>query len=102
MFAYWMTMAIADRDSIPFFVSHLRQDNLLIQQPDGLDLLKMDNGAAGRIWESGVDYNRLFKCKVIRKLAPGELLLHNNLTWAHSASNWTPDSGRREVSAAFA
>ena len=102
MFAYWVSIAIVDHDPLPFFVSQLQQANLFLQQPDDPDLLKMDNAASQRIWKSGADYNKLFKCKVIRKLAPGELLLHNNLTWAHSASNWTPHSGRREVFAAFA
>lgn len=101
-FAYWVTIAIVDHDPLPFFVSHLQQAKLLIQQPGCLDFLKLDNAASQRIWNSGADYNMLFRCKVIRKLAPGELLLHNNLTWAHSASNWTPESGRREVFAAFA
>jgi hypothetical protein len=35
-------------------------------------------------------------------LTRGDLIILNNLTWAHSVANWRPESGVRNVSAAFA
>jgi hypothetical protein len=35
-------------------------------------------------------------------MAGGDLVIYNNLTWAHSVANWSPDSGTRRVIAAFA
>lgn len=102
LYAYWVSIAIMDHDALRFFVSLLQESALLRQPPGGLDIRNMDNVADQRLWASGVDYNKVFRCKVTRKLAPGDLILHNNLTWAHSASNWTPGTGVREVSAAFA
>jgi hypothetical protein len=102
LYAYWVSIAIMDHDALPFFVSLLKQHDLLRQPAAGLDVRQMDNVADQRVWASGVDYNELFKCKIRHKLTRGDLVLHNNLTWTHSASNWTPGTGVREVAAAFA
>jgi hypothetical protein len=102
LYAYWVSTAIADRDSLPWYVSVLEQGDFLRQPDGGLDIGQMDNAARQRVWSSGVDYNTLFRCKVTHKLTSGDLLLQNNLTWTHSAANWTPQSGVRNVSAAFA
>ena len=102
LYAYWVSIAIRDQDALPFFVSLLKQADLLRQPVGGLEIQDMDNVAEQRVWSSGVDYNTLFRCKIRYKLAAGDLILHNNLTWAHSASNWTPGSGVRDLSAAFA
>jgi hypothetical protein len=100
--AYWVSIAIMDHDALPFFVSILKQADLLREPVGGMDMRQMDNAAPQRLWASGVDYNDLFRCKVRHKLVAGDLILLNNLTWTHSASNWTPGSGVRKVAAAFA
>jgi hypothetical protein len=100
--AYWVSIAIMDHDALPFFVSILKQADLLREPAGGMDVRQMDNAASQRLWASGVDYNDLFTCKIRHKLVSGDLILHNNLTWTHSASNWTPGSGVRKVAAAFA
>jgi hypothetical protein len=102
LFAYWASVAVRDRHALPFFVSLLRQANLLHEPSGGLDVRRMDNVFAERLWASGIDYNSLFTCMITHKMLRGDLILHNNLTWAHGASNWTPGSGVRDVSAAFA
>lgn len=101
VYAYWVSIAIMDRDSLPFYVALLRRDRLL-KEPGTVPLEQMDNVAEQRIWSSGVDYSTLFRRKITYKLAPGDLVIQNNLTWAHAVSNWTPGSGVRNVSAAFA
>jgi hypothetical protein len=100
--AYWVSIAIMDHDALPFFVSILKQADLLREPVGGMDVRQMDNAATQRLWASGVDYNDLFRCKIRHKLVAGDLILFNNLTWTHSASNWTPGSGVRKVAAAFA
>lgn len=102
LYAYWHTAEIVDRDSLRAYVSLLRSCNLLREPKGGLELRRMDNVAEHRIWSSGIDYTRLFRCKITYKLRPRDLLLLNNVTWTHAVSNWSPGSGVRSVSAAFA
>ncbi|SRR6266480_1023588 len=99
---YWDSVDGADFDSVGQFERMLRQSRLLREPSRGLELCQMDSDAKRRIWHSGVEYSNLFECKIMRKLAPGDLLIQNNLTWTHAVSNWSPDSGTRKVVAAFA
>ncbi|MGI8548598.1 MAG: hypothetical protein ACR2M1_14940 [Gemmatimonadaceae bacterium] len=102
LYAYWDTIESVDADSAREFERLLQRTGLLKEPPADFDRRAMDDAVARRIWRSGVTYDQLFRCKVTRKLAPGELILVNNLTWTHAVSNWTPSSGTREVAAAFA
>jgi len=67
-----------------------------------VELHKMADTCGMQVWNSGVDYSKVFRCKITRKLAPGDLIIQNNLTWVHSSSNWSPGSGTRKVAASFA
>lgn len=102
IYAYWDTIESVDADSAREFERLLRRSGLLKEPPADFDRRAMDDAVRRRIWQSGVTYDQIFRCKVTRKLAPGELVLVNNLTWTHAVSNWTPSSGTREVAAAFA
>ena len=99
---FWSGVDSADFDSASEYARLLRQAGLLREPPGGLELRQLDSIAARRLWHSGVEYAQLFKCKVIHKLAQHELIILNNITWAHAANNWSPDSGTRKVAASFA
>jgi hypothetical protein len=100
--AYWQSIAIPDHDALHAYVSLLNLGKLLRHPQGNLELRQMDNVAEHRIWSSNADYQHLFKCKITHKLTSGDLILQNNLTWTHAVSNWSPGSGVRNVSAAFA
>jgi len=100
--AYWFSIESIDLDSVREYASMLRQCGLLKEPHGGLQVHEMDPAAQGRIWHSGVDYAQLFKCKITLRLVPGDLVIQNNLTWTHAASNWSPGSGTRNIAAAFA
>lgn len=100
--AYWSSISIIDTDSLRSYVSLLKQLELLREPEGGLTLAQLDRVAKHRCWASQTDYNRLFSCRITRKLNPGELVILNNLTWAHAATNWTPGHGVRNIVAAFA
>ena len=102
LFTYWDSVASVDFDSAVEYFNFLAGSNLIRQPAQALNVEQLDNARDRRVWRSGVKYNSLFKQKLVHKLAPGELILMNNLTWAHSANNWTPGSGVRRVAAAFA
>ncbi|MDB4888861.1 MAG: taurine catabolism dioxygenase TauD, TfdA family protein [Gemmatimonadetes bacterium] len=102
LYAYWDTVECVDADSAREFERLLSQSGLLKEPPADFDRRMMDDAIARRIWQSGVTYEQIFRCKVTHKLAPGDLVLVNNLTWTHAVANWTPSSGVREVAAAFA
>jgi hypothetical protein len=101
LYCYWDSIASTDRSATAAHLRVLRSSGLL-KEPPGLDLARLDNTTERRIWSSGVDHTSVFRCKINHKLTRGELIIMNNLTWAHSATNWTPESGVRDVSAAFA
>lgn len=102
VYSYWDTTASIDFDSAEEYAKMLKSCGLLKEPPGGAELRQMDNAADRRIWRSGVAYARLFRCKITRKLAPGDLIIQNNLTWTHAASNWSPRSGTRNIAASFA
>ena len=98
-YVYWDSIASTDFDSWSAFERLLKQDGRVAADatPD-----RLDNASSRRVWSSGVDHNELFTCKVTHKLEPGDLLLQNNLTWAHAALDWNSASGTRNMAAAFA
>jgi hypothetical protein len=102
LYVYWDTIASIDFDSAREYERLLRLGGLLKEPRGGLELNQMDNAAHRRVWSSGVKYVDIFKCKITRKLLPGDFLIHNNLTWTHSSNNWSPGSGNRQVAASFA
>jgi len=92
VYTYWDSIASMDHASWTSFAGLLRT----------LGVEGTDNAAFRRIWSSDLDHNSLFQCRLTRKLAPGELILFNNMSWAHSTTSWSPTSGSRNVAAAFA
>jgi hypothetical protein len=100
--AYWDNVASTDFDSVEGFSRLLKATGLLKMPPGGLPIRDLDSEHHRRVWHSEICYETLFHRKITRKLASGDLVLLNNLTWAHSAANWTPGSGNRKVVAAFA
>lgn len=102
VYTYWDTVSSYDHDSGRSYYDLLSTLGLLRLPPGGRDLPALDNAHPRRVWSSGVAYSDIFKRGLNHKLAPGDLLLQNNLTWTHSVSNWTPGSGVRRVVAAFA
>lgn len=102
LYAYWDSVASVDRDSAKQYFQFLTDENMIHHPASPLTVEEVDNVNERRVWSSGVDYRQLFSSKLVIKLSPGEFVLMNNLTWAHSANNWTPGSGVRKVSAAFA
>jgi hypothetical protein len=102
VFAFWDSVGSIDSDCARQF-SQLLQDEGLLRRPSVNKSWKsMDNAAERHRWSSQVPLGKIFKGKVVKKMAPGELIIVNNLTWAHAVSNWTPNSGIRSVVAAFA
>lgn len=101
-YVYWDSVASLDFDSGIEYFNFLKLSGLFKEPESNLDITKLDNAYPRRLWSSGVNYDSLFKSKVTRKLVAGDLIIMNNLTWAHSTNNWTPESGRRKVAAAFA
>jgi hypothetical protein len=99
---YWDSVAIIDFDAVEQFARLLRHYGLLKEPPGGLDSVSMDSDRQYRIMRSGIEMARFFTGKIVHKLAPGELVVLNNTTWAHAANNWSPQSGTRTVAAAFA
>jgi hypothetical protein len=99
---YWDSIDTPDLDSAREYERFLRKWGLLKEPGGGLDLAQLDESASYRLWQSGVSFGQLFKCKIVRKLAPGEFIVQNNLTWTHATNNWSPGSGTRNVVASFA
>jgi len=100
--SYWDSVASIDRSCSKEYISLLKEMDLLRQPAGEMSLSQIDNSAHRKIWESGVMFEDLFQGIIHRRLGPGDLIFYNNLTWAHSATNWTPESGARTVIAAFA
>ena len=102
LYAYWDSIERLDSDSAEEYFRFLRDHDLLRNPPGPPDVRMLDDSARHRIRHFGSRYGQLFKCKVTRKLQPGDFIVQNNLTWCHSVANWTPGSGTRTVAAAFA
>jgi len=102
LYVYWDTIECVDYDSITAFNRFLKQHDLLRLPSEVLDIKMLVDSSERRVRQFGSDYDKIFKSKITRKLKPGEFIIQNNLTWAHSVSNWTPNSGLRKVVAAFA
>jgi alpha-ketoglutarate-dependent taurine dioxygenase len=101
-YVYWDSVASLDFDSGVEYFNLLKSSELFKEPGSHFDLTSLDNAYPRRLWSSGVNYGSLFESKITRKLVAGDLVIMNNLTWAHSTNNWTPESGQRKVSAAFA
>jgi hypothetical protein len=102
MNVYWDSVGSADFDSASEYERLLRKSGLLREPLGGLNLRQLDSDADRRLRHSGISYPELFKCKVTLRLAPGDFIIQNNLSWTHSAANWSPGTGTRNVVAAFA
>jgi hypothetical protein len=102
LYAYWDSVGSIDVDSAPQFESLLRSCGLIREPAGGLKLQELDNAANRRVWSSAVSYKDIFRSKLTVRLEPGDLIIQNNLTWTHSASNWSPGSGTRSIAACFA
>lgn len=100
-YALWDSIASIDGDSADQYAALLKDCGLL-KQREGLGIREMDNTSPRHIWRSGVDYSKIFKCKLTIKLTAGDFIVQNNVTWAHSVCNWSPGSGVRSVAASFA
>lgn len=100
--AYWDSIESIDLDSVKEFNQFLRYNGLLKLPDNHFDDKKLDDSNDRRIRGFGSQYEQLFRYKITRKLAAGDFIILNNLTWCHSVSNWTPGSGIRKVAAAFA
>ena len=100
---YWDSVCTADADAVGESVRLMSSLRLLKEPPAGGPRVNERAMADSRkVWSSGVSYESLFKAMIVRRLLPGELIIQNNLTWTHAASNWTPGSGSRRIVAAFA
>jgi len=102
VYPYWDSVASKDLDSVSECIRLMRSYDLLREPAGGRGIDYFDKAYCRAVWHSGVTYRELFKAVVVRKLERGDLLIQNNLTWTHAASNWTPGSGTRNVIAAFA
>ncbi|TWC56949.1 MULTISPECIES: hypothetical protein [Burkholderia] len=102
MYAYWDSIASIDRDSAYEYMQLLEQDGLLKKPGNDLEASGMDNASARRMINSKVMYKELFRQRITHKLMPGEMIVFNNMTWTHAANNWSPGSGVRKITAAFA
>lgn len=99
---YWDNVGSTDRQSSSEYARLLESCGLLKRPNDETSGVDLDHASHRKAWTSGVAYDRLFKAKLTLKLQPGDLIVQNNFTWTHSASNWTPESGTRRIVAAFA
>jgi len=99
---YWDNISSTDYASVNQYRNFLKDEGLLKTPNENTTTESLDHSAQRRVWDSGIDYEKLFKSKLIRKLAAGELVFMNNLTWTHAIANWTPNSGRRKIAVAFA
>jgi hypothetical protein len=105
LLAFWSSMKSTESNLYQDFVSLLRRWNIYIEPPPEAEIRQKE--VAGSCEESGRQdcrtfYEKLFKYKIVRRLAPGDLLVMNNQTWTHAANNWSPGSGIRRIGVAIA
>ncbi len=101
-YGFWDSIDRANLDSAVEFAALLSESGILKEPPGGLELSRFDTIAHQRVPHYRARYAEIFKCKITRKLAAGDLVIQNNITWAHGVNNWTPGSGVRKVVASFA
>lgn len=99
---YWDSICAADHDVLAFMAQLLRAGQLFHEPPDFRNVTQIDWDPVRRSMHSGIDFSHLFTCRITRKLGPREFIIANNFSWTHSVNNWTPGSGIRKVTAAFA
>ena len=108
VYAYWASISGPDRDSTKEYAALLHRLGLLKEPAVYGDVAKLDgiensnNTNLIKVWDSGAKFDDLFDSRLVLKLEAGELIIFNNLTWTHAATNWTPGSGDRNVVVAFA
>ena len=100
--ACWENVSNPDFSSGEEYLRMLRDLGLLREHADFNDISRLEYTYPSKVYRSGVKYSELFKARIVHKLQPGEMVIQNNLTWTHSATNWTPGSGERRIVAAFA
>lgn len=98
----WDSVSSPDLKATEEFFAFLSDENLVRLPSSAASMRDMDAGDLRITWHSKVNYSRLFRHRMIRRLTAGDLIVFNNLTWTHATNNWTPSSGEREVWAAFA
>ncbi|WP_266170791.1 hypothetical protein [Dyella subtropica] len=101
-FVCWDTIGNVDRDIAKEFIKALRRVGLFKAPHDIEDGSVLDCSLHRKVWSSGIRLPSIFNRAIVRKLRAGELVVMNNMTWAHSACGWTPGTGVRRVAAAFA
>jgi len=102
MYVYWDNVGNVDYDSVEQYANLLGQIGLPGLPLNLTRLAEIDKYRDRRCWRSGSHYTDFFSGYIRHKLRPGDLLIFNNLSWAHSATAWTPQAGNRRVIAAFA
>ncbi len=102
VYACWGNGLAVDTDSRKEYAKLLQECGLLLDADKAAAARNLDPTRAVNSWASGIRYKDLFKARIVRKLRSRDLVIFNNLTWTHSASNWTPGSGVRKLAAAFA
>lgn len=99
---YWDSVSSIDGSCGEQYAEILKQSGMLRVPPEGMLLEKLDNAYPRRLWASKTEFADIFGCKISYKMVPGDVIIQNNMTWTHSAANWTPGSGVRRIVAAFA
>lgn len=101
-FVCWDTIGNVDRDIAKEFIKALQQVGMFKAPPGLEDGSVLDCSLHRKVWSSGIRLPSIFNRAIVRKLRQGELVIMNNMTWAHSACGWTPGTGVRRLAAAFA
>lgn len=99
VYSYWDNVASTDKNAAAQFERYLKENQLLRGK---LNNESMDNAAKRRVYDGQYKLEDIIDGQITYKLQKGDLVLMNNLTWAHSTANWTPGSGERQIAAAFA
>jgi hypothetical protein len=101
-FTCWDTVGSVDLDIAKDFSWAIHKAGLL-RAPQGLtDWDNLDSTRTRKLWSSSNRLTSLFNRVIVRRLRRGELIVMNNITWAHSACGWTPGTGVRQMAACFA
>lgn len=101
VYSLWDSVGSPDETGTEAFHDFLVSLGILKTPPAPVAARVLDAGGDRLAWSSGVSYGDLFDGAVVEKLRPGDLIVFNNTTWCHATNNWTPESGRRRIFAAF-